>query len=223
MLGRSLGLWRLAWVSALGAAIALSAVAEGPRVLLVLLPGRGKRRPGVPCWGRRLARRGARQPQAVQEAWARRRPSLRRRPAVKVLGYDNVPPYLCYLRGQVGAECDYSSPDHGTASCAEGLNCICAQPPCDLGTCQQPSIATGAAGCGRSTAFGRESGDCTTGECLCLNVECATPVCAQPRNFGESCDGSTQICRQGLTCHAGLCADATDRNLDALACPAKAL
>ena len=142
------------------------------------------------------------------------------------------------------------------ASCAEGLDCICAQPPCDLGSCQQTRtvgqscndttevcgtdlactagvcVASGAADqslpagthCARGTAYGRQDSPCAAGlECLCATADCAQPVCAQPRNLAESCDGQSQICRQGLICSAGLCADAPPRNLDALSCPAKPL
>jgi hypothetical protein len=172
----------------------------------------------------------------------------------QIWGYDNLPPDICYLRGKVGAECDFSSPDHGAASCADGLDCICAQPPCDLGTCQATRAAgescndttqicganlrceagvclgSGSASevlpagspCTRDSAFGRQTSPCLSNlECLCANADCTQGLCAEPRNLGESCDAATRICRQGLTCNAGLCADAPPRDLERLSCLVK--
>lgn len=172
----------------------------------------------------------------------------------QIWGYDNLPADICYLRGQVGAECDFSSSDHGAASCADGLDCICAQPPCDLGTCQLTRAAgescndttevcganlecdagvclgSGSAGqvlsagtrCVRSTAFGRQSGPCLPNlECLRSTADCAQAVCAKPRDLGDSCDAQARICRQGLTCTGGSCAEAAPRDLERLGCPVK--
>jgi hypothetical protein len=137
----------------------------------------------------------------------------------QVQGYDFPESHICYERGRAGADCDLDSLDHGAASCAEDFRCVCANPPCDQhGSCQP---APGA--CGRSTAFGRDRASCATKlECLCTTADCTEPLCAEPRNLGQSCDEQKQICRQGLTCSAGACADLTTRNLAAQVCPAPA-
>jgi hypothetical protein len=87
----------------------------------------------------------------------------------------------------------------------------------------QPGGTTPAgAGCQRSTALGREFDTCSAGlECLCPDATCAAPICATPRNPGESCDGPTQLCRQGLSCAQGVCAVVTDRHLESQACAAQ--
>ena len=141
----------------------------------------------------------------------------------QVEGYDFPPPYICYERGGAGADCDLDSPDHGAAACADGFLCVCANPPCDQhGACQ---AAPGA--CARITAFGRDQTSCgknlaTNLECLCTTPECTDALCAEPRTLGQSCDGKKQICRQGLTCNGGVCAELTTRNLAAQVCAAQA-
>lgn len=171
----------------------------------------------------------------------------------QIWDYDNLPQDICYTQGGAGAGCDFSSVDHGAASCADGLDCICAAPPCDVGTCE-PTRTAGqscndtteicsanlkcdngvcldphAAGqvlpagtaCTRASAFGRQSGPCLPGlECLCTTTDCARSLCAQPLNIGGNCDDQTRICRQGLTCSRGVCADAP-RDLEQLSCPVK--
>jgi hypothetical protein len=134
----------------------------------------------------------------------------------QVQGYDFPPSHICYERGQTGADCDIDSPDQGTAACAEGFRCTCVNPPCDQhGSCQP--AAAGA--CGRPTAFGRDPYPCAKGqECLCTTDDCTASLCGEPRNLGQSCDQQKQICRQGLTCTAGVCAELTSRHLAAQVC-----
>jgi hypothetical protein len=116
---------------------------------------------------------------------------------------------------QLGESCS------ATQQCLTGLTCL-------AGSCAEASGPNSPEGsvpsgmrCMRSTAFGRESYSCLEGlDCLCPDAACTQPLCALPRVLGESCDGQAQICRQGFTCTAGLCAEATDRNLEGLSCNA---
>jgi hypothetical protein len=173
-----------------------------------------------------------------------------------VYAYDNgLPSHTCYERGKAGAFCDYDSGDHGSASCADGFDCLCADDTCTAGACAEvrrlgescsaaqrcltgltcvagvcadpttPGSSKGSLSpgtpCMRATAFGRESSQCLEGlECLCPDAACTQPRCALPRVLGESCDDQAQICRQGFTCDASVCAEATGRDLEDLSCNA---
>jgi len=121
----------------------------------------------------------------------------------------------CTEARQLGESCS------NTQQCLTGLACladVCAK----ASGAGSGSLPPGTP-CMRSTAFGRELYLCLEGlECLCPDAACTEPRCATPRLLGESCDGNAQICRQGLTCTAGECAELTDRHLEDLSCNAPA-
>lgn len=94
---------------------------------------------------------------------------------------------------------------------------------CVDGKCVNPTTAGNTAAgqpCLRSSQFARESSSCGTGlDCLCTDAACKTPLCATPRNVGEACNGTTQICNQGLLCVEAKCVLGPPRDIDLLACP----
>lgn len=133
-----------------------------------------------------------------------------------IYGYEHVRSHVCHALGQVGDPCDGTSEDHGKAGCAKALDCRCDDADCATASCQ-PS-PHGEDSCPRFTAFGREYETCPAGdECLCTDTTCESARCGVPRDFGESCDGAEFVCRQGLACVAGRCAEA-ERDLEALSC-----
>ncbi len=117
---------------------------------------------------------------------------------------------VCGVGRQVGESCNGT-----TELCTVGL-------VCDAALCVDPSAITGVAAgshCLRSTAYGRESDQCADGlECLCTSATCEMTLCATPRLLGESCNNTVEVCRQGLSCDAGLCANASARDLEAESC-----
>jgi len=134
-----------------------------------------------------------------------------------------------------GLDCICAAPPCDLGTCqltrAAGQSCndrseVCGKNlECDAGVCS----ASGSTGqvlpagthCVRSTAFGRQVSPCLPNlECLCTAADCAQAICAQPRALGESCDAQAQLCRQGLRCNAGACAE-SPRDLERLSCPAK--
>lgn len=122
----------------------------------------------------------------------------------------------CVKPGTQGQSCG------PTAPCARGYTC--AAGACQVAPNATPNPGTTAAGgaCMRQSKLGREFSVCQTGlDCLCPDAACAAPLCATPRTTGESCDSTTQICRQGLICVEGKCAEDSSRDLESLSCGAK--
>jgi hypothetical protein len=134
-----------------------------------------------------------------------------------------------------GLNCLCSTPGCTTGACTKekgvGDPCNDTDQPCPSNlTCQNgacidadASVGTLGAGypCVRSSDYGRESYSCVRGlECMCPDVACSAPVCATPKETGETCDAELEICRQGLTCTAGKCTEVTDRGIEAQSCEA---
>ena len=132
-----------------------------------------------------------------------------------------------------GLNCLCRTPGCTTGACTkqEGLGNACNDTDqlcapnlaCQNGVCidPDPSDGTLVAGdpCARSTDYGREPFSCISGlECMCPDVACTAPICATPKDTGENCDAKLELCRQGLACTSGKCAELTDRGIEAQSC-----
>lgn len=119
----------------------------------------------------------------------------------------------CVAEPSAGESCGYTTCDDQSWCNINGLSTM----PTHM------CYARGAAGdaCERDYVFGRESSRCQVGlECLCTADGCSEAFCAAPRERGESCNGSTEICRQGFECTDGVCAPSAERDLAAQgSCP----
>lgn len=104
----------------------------------------------------------------------------------------------------------------GTCVALRAVGQSCGYPQCDASAyCDYDAVpsyecaARLGAGepCKRYAPHGREDGGCSVPlECLCPDYDCDRAVCAEPREEGESCDGTTRVCVQGFTCRGGACA-----------------
>lgn len=154
-----------------------------------------------------------------------------RGPGEECFGYNE----MCATGTRCLCEDDACASERCTPLLQEGEACggpreVCAPPlRCRDGACtavvtdEPPEIAAVLGlPCNRFGDYGRKLGDCpdvsTEIECLCVDATCAMPICARPSVAGESCDGETELCRQGFSCENARCVALELQGLEALNC-----
>jgi len=117
----------------------------------------------------------------------------------------------CQALSQLNESC-------GWAQCVEGLYCNTIGD--DFGeshTCLEPRKAGDP--CVRNSPFQREPSVCETGlECMHVDDMRTDARCAARRELGESCDGSTAVCRPGARCEGSVCVASESRGLYQATC-----
>lgn len=154
-----------------------------------------------------------------------------------------LPSHTCYERFSEGDPCYIEGDDY---LCKDDLGCRCREPGCEPtcvhlgqpgkacatpndceslvcidGSCVEAGDGSIGSLCSRTSDFGRIDGTCQTGgdvECLCTDASCWIARCAHPREEGETCNTTTELCRRGFTCTDGRCVATGNQGLTARVC-----
>lgn len=126
---------------------------------------------------------------------------------------DSRPGGTCVALGQIGEPCGF------TACVPEAYCNVIGDDFGQSHTCLAPRVPGDP--CVRAPGFERETSVCADGlECIEVNdAGDQPPLCATPRELGESCDGRLALCVDGGRCEGGTCvAPPADRGFFAAAC-----